>query len=95
MRQTMQCHAATNHFWVSMSNSSACYSPYSSCLIHPDGVVAVQLPRNRPGMLIGTVNTELDFYDPMKDFRDLAVSGALTNGPGVLDDPRSVDTTSL
>ena len=94
MRQTVQCHAATNHFWVSMANSSAYYSPYSSCLIHPDGVIATQLRPNRPGMLIGTVNTELEFYDPMKNFRDLAVSGILTNGPGPLDDPRSVNTTS-
>lgn len=26
MRQTMQCHAATNHFWVSMANASGYYS---------------------------------------------------------------------
>jgi predicted amidohydrolase len=95
MRQTMQCHAATNRFWASMSNSSAYYSPYSSCLIHPDGVVGVQLRPNRPGMLIGTVNLDLDFYDPMKDFRDLAISGTLTNGPGVLDDPRSLNNREL
>ncbi len=95
MRQTMQCHAATNHFWVSMSNSSAYYSPYSSCLIHPDGVAAIQLRPNRPGMLIGTVDLRQEFYDPMRDFRDLAVSGTLTNGPGTLDDPRSLDIRGI
>jgi deaminated glutathione amidase len=95
MRQTMQCHAATNHFWVSMSNSSAYYSPYSSCLIYPDGVIATQLRSNRPDMRIGTVDTSVDFYDPMRDFRDLAISGALTNGPGSIDDPRSLSTREL
>ncbi|MHC4489288.1 MAG: carbon-nitrogen hydrolase family protein, partial [Planctomycetota bacterium] len=43
MRQTMQCRAATNHFWVSMSNSSGYYSPYPSCFIQPDGKIARQL----------------------------------------------------
>jgi deaminated glutathione amidase len=95
MRQTMQCHAATNHFWVSMSNSSANYSPYPSCLIYPDGVVATQLRANRPDMLIGTVDTKVEFYDPMRDFRDLAISGSLTNGPGLLDDPRSLNTKEI
>ena len=35
MRQSMQCRAGTNHFWVSMSNSSGYYSPYPSCFITP------------------------------------------------------------
>ncbi|MBN1361509.1 MAG: carbon-nitrogen hydrolase family protein [Sedimentisphaerales bacterium] len=95
MRQTMQCHAATNHFWVSMSNSSAYYSPYASCLIQPDGGIAAELRPNRPGMLIGTVDLSMDFYDPMEDFRDLALADKLTNGPGQLDDPRSTDTRGL
>jgi predicted amidohydrolase len=95
MRQTMQAHAATNHLWVSMSNSSAPYSPYSSCLIYPDGVIAAQAKPNRPGMLISTVDPNMDFYDPMKDFRDLAVSGTLTNGPGSLNDPRSVNRREI
>ncbi len=95
MRQTMQCHAATNYFWVSMSNSSAYYSPYSSCLIYPDGVVAAQLRPNRPDMLVGTVDARMEFYDPMRDFRDLAIAGTLTNGPGLLDDPRSLNRQEL
>lgn len=93
MRQTMQCHAATNYFWISMANSSAYYSPYSSCLIQPDGAIAAELRPNRPGLLVGTVDITESFYDPMKEFRDLAVAGKLTNGPGRLDDPRSRETT--
>jgi predicted amidohydrolase len=95
MRQTMQCHAATNHFWVSMSNSSAYYSPYPSCFIQPDGVIARQLRANRPGLMVNTVDLGRKFYDPMADFRDMAVRGKLSNGPQVAGDSRSRKRTSL
>ena len=95
MRQTMQCHAATNHLWVSMTNSSGYYSPYPSCFIQPDGVIAAQLRPNRAGLMINTVDVNRDFYDPMTGFREMAVAGKLTNGPGDLDDPRSMDMTVL
>jgi len=95
MRQTMQCHAATNHFWVSMTNSCRRYSPYPSCFIRPDGVIAQQLKLNRPGMMVNTVDLNRDFYDPMAGFREMAIAGELTNGAGTLDDPRSRDVTAL
>lgn len=95
MRQTMQCHAATNHFWVSMTNSSGYYSPYPSCFIQPDGVIAEQLRPNRAGMMVNAVDLSRDFYDPMADFREMALAGQLTNGPGDLNDPRSRDLTVL
>lgn len=95
MRQTMQCHAATNHFWVSLTNSSGYYSPYPSCFIQPDGVIAAQLRPNRSGLMVNTVNLSRDFYDPMAGFRELALAGKLTNGPGNLDDPRSENPTEL
>lgn len=95
MRQTMQCHAATNYFWVSMSNSSGYYSPYPSCFIQPDGMIVSQLRANRPGMMINTVDLNRKFYDPMKKFRDMAIAGVLGNGPAVGDDPRSKDTMGL
>jgi predicted amidohydrolase len=95
MRQTMQCHAATNHFWVSMTNSCAQYSPYPSCFIQPDGVIARQLRPNRAGMMVNTVDLNQEFYDPMAGFREMAFTGRLTNGAGPLDDPRSRNTTTL
>jgi predicted amidohydrolase len=95
MRQTMQCHAATNHFWVSMTNSSGYLSPYPSCFIQPDGVIAAQLKANRPGMMLNTVDLGRDFYDPMADSRKIALAGQLTNGPGPLNDPRSRDVVTL
>jgi len=95
MRQTMQCHAATNYFWVSMSNSSGYYSPYPSCFIQPDGKIVRQLRCNRPGLMVNTVDLGEKFYDPMADFRDMAIAGALSNGPKIIKDPRSRITTQL
>ena len=89
MRQTMQCRAATNYFWVSMTNSSGRYSPYASCFITPDGKIVNQLKQNRPGLMINTVNTGEQFYDASAPFRDLAMKGMLTNGPAEIVDPRT------
>jgi predicted amidohydrolase len=80
MRQTMQCHAATNHFWVSMSNASGYYAPYPSCFIRPDGVIARQLKRNKPGIMVNAVDLNKKFYDPMVGFREMAIAGKLSNG---------------
>jgi len=95
MRQTMQCRAATNHFWVSMSNASGYYSPYPSCFIQPDGKIVKQLKQNRAGIMVNTVDLSRKFYDPMADFRSLAIAGTLSNGPKVIKDPRSKRTDIL
>ncbi len=95
MRQTMQAHAATNYFWVNMTNSSAYYSPYPSCFIQPDGKIAGQLRFNKPGVMVSEVDTYAEFYDASAEFRQLAMDGKLTNGPGSLDDPRSIDVKNL
>ncbi|MBL7106015.1 MAG: carbon-nitrogen hydrolase family protein [Phycisphaerae bacterium] len=81
MRQSMQCRAATNGFWASMSNSSGYYSPYPSCFIQPDGVIANQLNFNKPGVMINTVDINKRFYDPSADYRDIALNGKLNNAP--------------
>jgi len=95
MRQTMQCHAATNYFWVSMSNSSGYYSPYPSCFIQPDGTIVRQLRANRPGLMVNAVDLSKKFYDPMAEFRDTAIAGILSNSSKTIKDPRSRDRTSL
>jgi predicted amidohydrolase len=95
MRQTMQCRAATNHFWISMTNSSGYYAPYPSCFIQPDGGIAKQLRANRPGMMANTVDLSREFYDPMTGFREMALAGKLNNSPGDINDPRSKNTTML
>jgi len=92
MRQTMQCRAATNHFWVSMANSSGYYSPYPSCFIAPDGKIVRQLRQNRAGMMVNTVDMSKKFYDPMANFRDMAIAGRLSNRPKTIKDPQSKRT---
>lgn len=95
IRQTMQCHAATNHFWASMSNASGYYSPYPSCFIQPDGKIVKQLKQNHAGLMVNTVDLNQEFYDPSADFRDMAIAGKLTNSPKIINDPRSKNITSF
>ena len=95
MRQTMQCRAATNHFWASCANSSGYYSPYPSFFIQPDGRIVKQLKQNRPGLMVNTVDLSKKFYDPMADFRDMVIAGALSNGPKIIKDRRSKNTTNF
>jgi predicted amidohydrolase len=80
MRQTMQCRAASNAMWVSMSNSSGNYSPYPSCFISPDGVIVNQLKNNKAGIMLNEIDMSKKFYDPMINFRELASKGILHNG---------------
>ncbi len=94
MRQTMQGHAASWHFWVSLTNSSAWYSPYPSCFILPDGRIARQLPFHTSGMMVNTVDRRKTFYDPMAAFRPAVLRGALGNGPAIRD-VRSKNRTCL
>lgn len=79
MRQSMQCRAATNYFWASMTNSSAPISPYPSCFIRPDGVIVAQCEENRPDMIINTIDTSVSYYDASAPFRDAAMNGKLNN----------------
>jgi predicted amidohydrolase len=95
MRQSMQCRAATNFFWVSLANSSGYYSPYPSCFIRPDGFIVKQLGQNRAGLMVNTVDTKMRLYDPMADFREMAMKGKCDNRPANIRDPRSKDTTCL
>ena len=95
MRQTMQCRAATNYFWASCSNSSGYYSPYPSCIVRPDGKIVQQLKSNRGGLMVNKVDLSRKFYDPMAGFREIAIDGNLSNGPKVIKDRRSKNTTAL
>jgi predicted amidohydrolase len=95
MRQTMQARAATNYFWISMSNASGLYSPYASCFIQPNGKIAKHLRQNRISYMINTVDLKKPFYDPTEPFRDLAIGGKLDNAAGALEDERSTNTKSL
>lgn len=93
MRPTLQANAASNYIWVSASNSSAYYS-WPSVFIQPDGVIAEQLPFNRPGVMVNVVDVRKKFYDASRGCRDLAMKGILNSGK-LVDDPRSKDRKSL
>jgi predicted amidohydrolase len=95
MQQTMQCRAASNAMWVSLSNASGWFCPYPSCFIQPDGRIVEQLEDHRDDMMLNTVDLDLDLYDPTSEFRPMAMDGKLSNGDGQIDDPRSKDRTSL
>ena len=95
MRQTMQANAATNYFWVSLTNSCGWFCPYSSCFIQPDGEIISRMEDHREGLILNRVDTSQTFYDPSAPFRDLAIRGLLSNGPGELTDPRSQNRREL
>lgn len=85
MRQTMQANAATNYFWVSMTNSCAPICPYPSCFIQPDGKIAGELKSEKADMKVEKVDTSINFYDASAPYRDLAINGVLTNKSCVKD----------
>lgn len=93
MRPTLQANAASNYIFVSASNSSAYYS-WPSVFIQPDGVIAKQLPFNRPGVMVNVVDVKKKLYDASRSHRDLAMRGILNSGKLVVD-PRSKDRKSL
>jgi len=94
MQQSMQCRAATNYFWVSMTNSSGWFCPYASCFIQPDGKIVAKLEDHKDGVSINTVDLSKEYYDPSADFREMAMAGILSNG-AVVDDLRSSDMNIL
>jgi predicted amidohydrolase len=80
MRPTAQAHAGINYFWISMNNSSGCYSRWPSVFIQPDGAIAASLKRNAAGMMVNIIDTSRKFYDAGVKFRQLAMKGVLHTG---------------
>jgi len=76
MPLTAQARAATNHFYMSLTNSSAPNS-WPCHFITPDGLIEDSLPANKPGVLISELDLSESFYDASKDFRNNAIEGKL------------------
>jgi predicted amidohydrolase len=93
MPLTAQARAATNYFYMSLTNSSAPES-WQSCFITPDGLVQNKLPLNEPGVLISDVNIHEKYYDASRSFRSDAINGKLNSGETV-QDPKSADRQHL
>jgi len=91
MPPTVQGYAGANFMFVSMNNSSAEHS-WQSRFITPDGLVAAELPLDKPGVMVNLVDTGKKFYDASGPFRLDCINGKLNSGQ-VVDDPRSKERT--
>ncbi|MFC2124858.1 carbon-nitrogen hydrolase family protein [Bacteroidota bacterium] len=92
MPVSAQVRAATNSFYMSLTNSSAPYS-WPCYFITPDGLVSKKLPANKPGILISSVDVTKKYYDASRPYRLDAMNGKLNSGD-VIKDPKSEDRTS-
>lgn len=93
MPVTAQTRAATNHFYMSLTNSSSPHS-WPCHFITPDGLVGGTIEVDRPGILISDVLLSDKFYDASRHFRDRAMEGKLssTDAP---EDPRYLNRKAL
>ena len=91
---TMMCRAATNHFWISATNSMARCSSWPSFVVAPDGSLVDQLPEHTDAVLISRVDQDQEYWEASAPWRDRSVNGQLHSGTAV-DHPRSTDRTCL
>jgi predicted amidohydrolase len=84
MHITAQARAATNYFYMSLTNSSAPES-WPCYFITPDGLVRNKLEKNVPGILISDIDTGEKYYDASSTYRQDAMSGKLNSGESVSD----------
>jgi len=90
---TAQAMAASNYFYMSLTNSSAAES-WPCYFITPDGLVQNKLTENEPGVLISDLDISKQYYDPSKPYRLDAINGKLNSGV-CIEDPKSVNRKSL
>lgn len=84
MHITAQTRAATNFFYMSLTNSSAAES-WPCYFITPDGLIQNKLTLNAPGIMISDVDTKINYYDASKPYRSDAINGKLNSGKIVND----------
>jgi predicted amidohydrolase len=90
---TAQAMAASNYFYMSLTNSSAKES-WPCYFVTPDGLAQNKLTDNVPGILISDVDLSKNYYDPSRPFRQDAINGKLNSGQTV-NDPKSADRKGL
>jgi predicted amidohydrolase len=91
MPVTAQARAATNYFFMSLTNSSAPRS-WPCYFITPDGLVQDKLEADKPGILISDVDITEKYYDASRPYRDNSINGILSSGE-VPQHPRYTDRT--
>ena len=82
---TSQARAATNYFFMSLTNSSAPES-WPCYFITPDGLIKNKLSLNEPGVLISEVDINKKYYDASRAYRENAMNGKLNSGETIKDD---------
>jgi predicted amidohydrolase len=92
MPVTAQARAATNYFYMSITNSSAPNS-WPCHFITPDGLILKKNEANIPALLISDININDKFYDASKRHRKDAINGKLNSGE-TIEDERSANRTS-
>jgi predicted amidohydrolase len=75
---TSQARAATNHFYMSITNSSAPES-WPCHFITPDGLIQNKSPLNVDAVLISVVDPSVKYYDASRHHRDRALNGILNS----------------
>jgi predicted amidohydrolase len=78
MPLTAQTRAATNYFYMSLTNSSAA-SSWPCHFITPDGLIQQKLPADQPGVLISEIHATERFYDASRHYRSRALDGKLSS----------------
>jgi predicted amidohydrolase len=94
MPASMITAAASNHVWISCSNTSARQSCWPAFFVRPDGVITGRLRTNTAGVLVSTVNTGERLYDSTLAWRDRAMRGRYHSG-SLVRDRRSRNHTAL
>ncbi|MBL7700242.1 MAG: carbon-nitrogen hydrolase family protein [Chitinophagaceae bacterium] len=84
MPVTAQANAASNYFYMSLTNSSAPES-WPCHFLTPDGLIQNKLEKNIPGILISVIDTSVEYYDASGEFRRDAIKGKLNSGKTVVD----------
>ena len=84
MHISAQAQAATNYFYMSLTNSSTPES-WPCYFILPNGLILNKLELNKPGILVSDIVMSDTYYDPSKSFRKDAMAGKLNSGETVKD----------
>ena len=92
MPQSAQVRAASNYFFMSLTNSSEPYS-WPCHFITPNGLVDYKLEANKPGILLSEIDIRKKYYDPSRAYRKETIEGKLNSG-AIVDDPKSKDRSS-
>ncbi len=93
MPVTARTRAATNYFYMSLTNSSA-PSSWPCYFITPDGLVGGKMAEDKPGILVSDVDLSEKYYDASKPYRNNALEGKLSSDDSP-EHPRYSDRKSL